>query len=109
MATYLVAFKQTADTWARLLANPEDRRKVVAPMIEAAGGQLDGYWYAFGETDGYVLFQAPDDAVAAAVVVRVAASGAFADVSTTKLLTIEETMDALGKVGGIPYRAPGAD
>jgi hypothetical protein len=46
MATYLVAFKQTADTWARLLANPEDRRKVVAPMIEAAGGQLDGYWYA---------------------------------------------------------------
>jgi hypothetical protein len=47
--------------------------------------------------------------VAAAVVVRVAASGAFADVSTTKLLTIEETMDALGKVGGIPYRAPGGN
>ena len=107
MGTYLGSFKQTADTWARLLANPEDRRKVVAPMIEAAGGRLDGYWYAFGETDGYVLFQAPDDVVAAAVVVRVAASGAFSDVSTTKLLTIEETMDALGKVGGLPYRGPG--
>jgi uncharacterized protein with GYD domain len=107
MATYLVAFRQTADTWARLIANPEDRRKTVAPLIEAAGGRLDGYWYAFGEADGYVLFQAPDDVVAAAVVTRVAASGAFASVSTTKLLTVEETMDALGRVSALSYRAPG--
>jgi len=107
MGTYLVAFRQTADTWARLIANPEDRRKTVAPLIEAAGGRLDGYWYAFGETDGYVLFQAPDDVAAAALAALVAASGAFASVTTTKLLTVEETMDALGRVSGIGYRAPG--
>jgi hypothetical protein len=33
--------------------------------------------------------------------------GAFASVSTTKLLTVEEALDALRRGGGVEYRAPG--
>jgi hypothetical protein len=35
-------------------------------------------------------------------------SGAFALVSTTKLLTVEEMLEALRDSGGVEYRAPGA-
>jgi hypothetical protein len=40
MPTYLIAFKQTADTWAKLAANPADRRESLGPVIEKMGGKL---------------------------------------------------------------------
>ena len=56
MGMYLSKFSHTPETWARLLANPEDRRAVLGPVFEAVGGKLHGYWYAFGDADGFVLF-----------------------------------------------------
>jgi uncharacterized protein with GYD domain len=108
MPMYLIKFSYTPDTWARLLARPEDRREAVAPVFEAAGGKLHGLWYAFGEADGYALGELPDATAAASALVTIAASGALADVSTTVLLTAEEMLEALRRGGGISYRAPGA-
>src|SRR5262252_510402 len=82
MGMYLTKFSHTPETWARLLAKPEDRRAVLGPVFEAAGGKLHGYWYAFGDADGFVLFEAPDDAVTAGLLVKVASTGAFTSVST---------------------------
>jgi uncharacterized protein with GYD domain len=107
MSTYLTAFRQTSDTWAKLVAKPEDRRETLAPIIEALGGKLLGYWYAFGDVDGYALFEAPDDVAAASLLVKVGASGALS-VTTTKLLTVEEAMEAMGRAGGVGYQPPGA-
>lgn len=108
MALFLVKFGHTAETWQRLLANPEDRRQVLAPLAEAAGGKLHGLWYAFGDNDGFTLIEAPDDVSAASVLVKAAASGAFTTFSTTKLLSVDEMLDALRQAGGVQYRAPGA-
>lgn len=107
MSTYLTSFRQTAETWANLIAKPEDRREKLGPIFEAAGGKLTGYWYAFGEVDGYALFEAPDDVTAASVLVKVGASGALS-VTTTKLLTVEEMVEALGRAGDVDYRPPGS-
>ncbi len=107
MSTYLVRFTLTPATWARLLEKPEDRRQTLEPIFTAAGGKLEGFWYAFGDADGYVLGELPDDVVAASMLTKVAASGAFASVSTTKLLTVEEMTAALRVAGGVEYRAPG--
>ena len=107
MATYLTAFKQTADTWAKLAANPVDRRESLGPVIEKMGGKLLGYWYAFGEVDGYALIEAPDDVAVAGLLVKVAASGALS-VSTTKLLTVDEALQAFQRAGEVDYRPPGA-
>jgi uncharacterized protein with GYD domain len=108
MSMYLSRFTLTPATWARLLEEPEDRRQTVGPLFAAAGGKLHGYWYAFGDADGYVLAEFPDDVVAASTITKVAASGAFASVSTAKLLTVEEMLAALRGAGGVDYRAPGA-
>ena len=48
-----------------------------------------------------MLAEFPNDVVAASTVTKVAASGAFAVVSTTKLLTVEEMLEALRDSGGM--------
>jgi uncharacterized protein with GYD domain len=108
MSMYLARFTLTPSTWATLIDKPEDRRQALEPVIAAVGGELHGFWYAFGDADGYVLADFPDDVVAASTLTKVAASGAFASLSTTKLLTVEEMLEALGAASGMAYRAPGA-
>jgi hypothetical protein len=44
----------------------------------------------------------------AAVALAISGSGALSSFETTVLLTVDETMDALRKVGQVQYRAPGA-
>ena len=108
MALYLSKFSYTPETWARLIANPEDRREAAKAYIESVGGTLHGFWYAFGTHDGYNLWEAPDNASMAAVALAIGGGGAVSSFETTVLLTVEETMDALGKAGEVSYRAPGA-
>jgi uncharacterized protein with GYD domain len=76
-------------------------------LLEAAGGKLHGYWYAFGDHDGYVLGEAPDNTAMASALVTVAGSGAFGALSTTVLVTVEEMLDAVGRAQRIAYRPPG--
>src|SRR5262245_11469768 len=69
-------------------------------------GKLHSLWYAFGDHDGYVLVEAPDNTTAASVLLTVADSGAFRS-ATTVLLTVEEALDALRRAQRIIYRPPG--
>lgn len=108
MPLYLSKFSYTPETWARLTKNPEDRRKAAQAYIEAVGGKLHGFWYAFGEHDGYTLWEAPDNVSMAAVALAINSGGALSEMETTVLLTVDEALDALGKVGQIAYRPPGA-
>ena len=104
---YLAKFSLTPEAWAKLIKEPEDRREAVGRLLEAAGGKLYGYWYAFGDQDGYVLAEAPDNTAMASAMLTVAGSGAFRSLSTTALLTVEETMEALARAQTIAYRPPG--
>jgi uncharacterized protein with GYD domain len=108
MPIYLTRFSYTPETWARLIENPEDRRKAAQSYIESVGGKLHGFWYAFGSHDGYTLWEAPDNTSMAAIAVAITAGGALSSFETTTLLTVEETMDALRRAGEVGYRAPGA-
>jgi uncharacterized protein with GYD domain len=108
MPLYLTKFSYTPETWARLIENPEDRRKAAQVYIESVGGKLHGFWYAFGAHDGYNLWEAPDNVSIAAVALAITAGGALSSYETTVLLTVDETMEALRKAKQVGYRAPGA-
>jgi uncharacterized protein with GYD domain len=108
MALYLTRFSYTPETWARLAENPEDRREAARSYIEAVGGTLHGFWYALGEYDGYNLWEAPDTVSMAAVAIAISGGGAISTFETTQLLTVEETLEALGKAKALGYRRPGA-
>lgn len=107
MPHYLTRFSYTPATWARLMQNPEDRRAAATQYIEAVGGRLHGFWYAFGEHDGYNLWEAPDNAAMAAAALAINAGGALSSAQTTVLLSVEETLAALKKASTIKYRRPG--
>src|SRR5688500_18450207 len=107
MPIYLTRFSYTPETWAKLIKNPEDRRKAAAQYIESVGGKLHGFWYAFGDHDGYNLWEAPDSVAMAAVAIAIGAGGALIEIQTTELLTVEETLEALQKSSSIAYKRPG--
>jgi uncharacterized protein with GYD domain len=106
---YLTRFSYTPETWARLINQPEDRRAAATHYIEAVGGKLHGFWYALGEHDGYNLWEAPENVSMSAVALAITAGGAVSSLQTTPLLTVEETMAALGLAASIGYRPPGTD
>jgi len=108
MPLYLSKFSYTPETWARLAAAPEDRRKAAQAYIESVGGKLHGFWYAFGTHDGYNIWEAPDNVSMAAVALAIAGGGALSSIETTVLFTVDETIDALRKADQVRYRAPGA-
>jgi uncharacterized protein with GYD domain len=108
MPLYLSRFSYTPETWARLIANPEDRRTAAQTYIETVGGRLHGFWYAFGTHDGFTLWEAPDNVSMAAVALALSGGGALSSLETTVLLTVDETMEALRTVNRVQYRAPGA-
>ena len=97
MPLYLTRFSYTPETWARLIGNPEDRRTAAQEYIESVGGKLHGFWYAFGEHDGYNLWEAPDNVSMAAVALAIGGGGALSSIETTVLMTVDETLDALRK------------
>ena len=80
------------------------RRAAVEALAKSVGGTVEAFYFAFGETDAYVIVDLPDNASAAAVALTVGASG-LAKVKTTVLLTVEEA-DAAAKLTPA-YRAPG--
>ena len=108
MPLYLSKFSYTPETWARLIGNPEDRRTAATSYIESVGGRLHGFWYAFGEHDGYALWEAPDNSAMAAVALAIGAGGALASQETTVLMSVEDTIQALSQAGKIQYKAPGS-
>jgi uncharacterized protein with GYD domain len=108
MPLYLTRFSYTPETWARLIANPEDRRTAATTYIESVGGTLHGFWYAFGAYDGLTLWEAPDDVSMAAVALAIGSGGAVHSLETTVLLTVEDTMTALRTAQRVTYRPPGA-
>ena len=108
MPMYLTRFSYTPETWARLMKKPEDRRAAAQQYIESVGGKLHGFWYAFGEHDGYNLWEAPDNVSMAAVAVAIGAGGALSSIETTALLTVEEALTALEKAQSIKYTPPGS-
>jgi uncharacterized protein with GYD domain len=107
MPFYLMRFSYTPETWSRLIQNPEDRRDAARAYVEQVGGTLHGFWYGFGQYDGYAIFEAPDNVSVSGAVLAIAAGGALASVETTVLMTVEETLEALAKSKSIAYRPPG--
>jgi uncharacterized protein with GYD domain len=108
MPTYLTRFSYTPETWKRLASHPEDRRNAAKSYIESVDGKLLGFWYAFGDCDGFTLWEAPNNVAMAAVGIALSSGGALSKCETTTLMTVEETLKALERVESIRYRPPGS-
>ena len=106
MALYLVQFAYTAEALATMAKNPQDRSVPVKEAVQKLGGQLLGFYYCFGEYDGVALYEAPDDTTASAISMVAVSPGHLKASHTTKLFTVEETMEAMRKAGSLTFQGP---
>ena len=106
MAIYMIQFAYTAEAWATLVKNPQDRSAAAREALQQLGGRLVGFYYCFGEYDGVALTEAPDDSAALAGAIALAAPGHLKAIKTTKLFTVEEAMEAMRKAGSLAFQAP---
>jgi uncharacterized protein with GYD domain len=83
------------------------RRDAVVKTAESLGGQLEAFYFAFGDRDAVVLLDLPNNEAAAAVALSVDSAGG-ATTKTTVLLTPEEVDDAAERSrDAVDYRPPG--
>lgn len=106
MARYLVKASYTTQGAKGVQsAGGTSRRDAVAKMAEGLGGSLESFYFAFGDTDAYVVLDLPDNQTAAAASIAVNVSGG-ASSEVVVLLTPEE-IDAAARMS-VDYRPPGS-
>ena len=105
MPRYLLQVSYTTEGIRGLLKDGGSKRRAAAEQaIKSLGGRLEVFYFAFGDTDAFVIAEAPDNISAAAVALAVGASGAV-HAKTTVLLTPEEMDQATKKT--VSYSPPG--
>jgi uncharacterized protein with GYD domain len=105
MPKYLIQVNYVGDGVKGVLKDGGSKRRAVTDkLFKSLGGSIEAYYYAFGDTDLYIIGEFPTHAAATACVLTVTATGTIA-VKTTVLLTPEE-LDAAAKMTPT-YSAPG--
>lgn len=95
MSKYLICANYTAAGLQGVRSGGAKARvDAVSTMLEAVGGHLDSFHFAFGDTDVFAVADVPDDESAAAIAIAINSSGAVTT-RTTKLLTVEQVDEAL--------------
>ena len=105
MPKYLIKASYTAEGAKGLLKDGGSKRRENADQaLRSAGAKMEAFYFAFGDTDAFVIVDAPDHASMSAASLAINASGAVRT-ETVVLLTPEEIDQAVKKA--VTYRAPG--
>jgi len=106
MAKFLMQASFTKDGVKGLAKEGGSKRRQAAEQFFAsAGGKLEAFYFAFGDTDVFAIVDFPDNASAAAISLAGNAAGPV-NVKATVLITPEEMDRAAEKSQGL--RPPGA-
>ncbi len=102
----MTQFSYTSSAWNALTKNPEDRGKAFASLAEKLGGKMHNIYYCFGEYDGMVIADFPDDTTAMAGILAAISPGHLKATKTTRLFSMEEAMGAMRKASELAYPGP---
>jgi len=106
MPKFLIKASYNADGVRGLMKEGgSKRRAAVQKIVEAMGGKLDAFYYAYGPDDAVIIADLPDANSGIAISLTVNASGAVR-LATTPLITPEEIDTACQK--SVDYKAPGS-
>ncbi len=106
MTLSMIQFSYKSETVGNLVKNPEDRSVAVKNLIEKLGGKLLAFYYTYGDYDGFLIADMPDNASTLATVMAAFSAGGTAKLKTTILITIEEALDAMKKASGLKLEQP---
>jgi uncharacterized protein with GYD domain len=106
MTLYMVQFAYTAEAWTAFTKHPEDRTAGVKALAEKLGCRFEALYYSFGEYDGLVVVEAPDEATVTAFVLAAISPGHLRASKTTVLMRAGAVVEAMKKAGGVSYKGP---
>ena len=106
MALSMIQFSYKSEIVGQLIKNPEDRSVAVRNLIEKLGGKLLAFYYSFGDYDGIVIAEFPDNTSGLATTMASFAAGGTTKLKTTVLITVEEAMVAMKKAAGLQLSMP---
>jgi uncharacterized protein with GYD domain len=106
MALAMIQFSYKSEMVSNLLKNPEDRSTAISNLIEQLGGKMIGFYYSFGDYDGVVIADMPDNVSLAASSIVSFAGGGTTKIKTTILFSVKEAMAAMEKAKGMKLPQP---
>jgi len=99
MAIYITQGRYTTDGVKGMMANPENREKAVADLMEEAGAKHLALYFTFGEYDFLSISEAPNAEVMASALIVGAASGGVSDLRTSVAMTSKDIIEAFRLAG----------
>jgi uncharacterized protein with GYD domain len=109
MAIYITQGRYTPDAIKGMAANPENREKAVADLMEKAGAKLLAHYFTFGEYDFLSIAEAPSEEAMASALIAGAASGGISHLRTSVAMTAKDAMKAFKSAGALSksFKPPG--
>ncbi len=109
MAIYITQGRYTPDAVKGMVANPENREKAVADLMEKAGAKLLAHYFTFGEYDFLSITEAPSEEVMASALIAGAASGGVSHLRTSVAMTAKDAKKAFESAGTLSksFKSPG--
>jgi uncharacterized protein with GYD domain len=106
MPKYLIVATYSAEGMKGVLREGgSERKKMISDMAKNVDGELESFYYAFGQNDVYSVVDLPDNVTAAAMAAHISAGG-MVRCNVTVLVTPEE-MDQAARTK-MYFRPPGA-
>lgn len=102
----MIQFSYKSEMVGKLIKNPEDRSEAVRKLIEQLGGKLLAFYYSYGDYDGVVIAEMPDNTSGLAASMVSVAAGGTSKIKTTILISIEEAKEAMKKASGFKLDMP---
>ena len=108
MPYYLFQWKYKDTSIKAMIETPQDRPAELRKAVEAFGGRLHQFFFAFGEYDGIGIVEFPNNERCAACAATLIGAGANVALQTTVLLTADEGNAAMLHAYSVQsgYRAP---
>jgi uncharacterized protein with GYD domain len=106
MVLSMIQFSYKSETVGKLINNPEDRSIAVKKLIEKLGGKMHSFYYSYGDYDGLIIAEMPDNVSQLATVMTAFSGGGTAKLKTTILFSVEEAMAAMKKSSGLKLEQP---
>ncbi|WP_112323342.1 GYD domain-containing protein [Oceanibium sediminis] len=95
MPKYMSLFRYSTASVKGMVNNPQNRRAAAEKVFGAAGGKVECMYFCFGEWDGVVITDFPSNVDGASAILAVGSTGAFSQVQTMVLMTMDEGVAAM--------------
>jgi uncharacterized protein with GYD domain len=99
MSFYMIQWSYKDQQVAALVQHPHDRYEIVSKLFKDFGGTLHSFFLSFGDYDGVLIAEFPDNTAATACLLAIMRSGAVSQLKTTVLISPKEALKAMKLAG----------